>query len=115
MGLRIVARLYDQSEALVMSSALEAAGVPHWLYGAPQCRVDPYSEIAYDGYKIVVCEEELDSAIAVISEALSAPVHEGGRLSTRHLTLASLLLFFLFFGVVMPLKIRRWHDEQQAR
>jgi hypothetical protein len=110
MGLRIVARLYDQSEALVMSSVLEAADVPHWLYGAPQCRVDPFSEIAYDGYRIVVCNEDFTSAIAVLGEALSAPVREGGRLSTRHFSLISLFLFFVFPGIFLPLKLRRWHD-----
>ncbi|MCX7359594.1 MAG: hypothetical protein NT015_15810 [Alphaproteobacteria bacterium] len=92
-----------------MSSALEAAGVPHWHYGAPQCRVDPFSEIAYDGYKIVVCDEDLAAAIAVIGEALSAPVREGERLSIQHFTLMSLLLYF-FLGVFLPLKLRRWHD-----
>ena len=94
-----------------MSSALEAAGVPHWLYGAPQCRVDPFSEIAYDGYKIVVCDEDLDSAVGAIGEALSAPVREGERLSTQHFTLISLLLYFVFPGLLLPLKVRRWHDE----
>ena len=109
MGLQVIARLYDQSEALVMSGCLDAAGVPHWLFGAPQCRVDPFSEIAYDGYKIVVCDQDFDAALSVIAEATRNPLIEGERLSTRHLTIVSLCLFFVFPGLVAPLKVRRWH------
>lgn len=108
MGLRVVARLFDQSEALVIGSCLDAAGVPHWIYGAPQCRVDPFSEIAYDGYKIVVCDEDLEAACSVIDEARANAGLEGEALVVRPRALLSLFLFFVFPGVVAPLKRRQW-------
>jgi hypothetical protein len=73
MGLRIIARLYDRSEALVMSSCLEAAGVPHWVFGAEIVNINPLHEIVYDGYKLLVQEEHLAPALEILAEAVANP------------------------------------------
>jgi hypothetical protein len=98
-----------------MSSCLDAAGVPHWVFGAEMININPFHEITYDGYKITVCDDDLQQALNVIAEAHENPLREGERLSVRHLTILSLLLFFVFPGVLAPLKLRRWHDESDGQ
>lgn len=93
MGLRVVARMYDRSEALVMSTCLETAGVPHWTYGYELICINPFNEISYDGFKIVVCDEDIESALRVLQEARSRPLFDGERLSTHTLMIPSLLAF----------------------
>jgi hypothetical protein len=112
MELRIVARLYDRSETLVMSSCLDAAGVPHWVFGAELININPFHEIAYDGYRIVVNEGELETALAVIAEARINPLLEGERLSKQHIIVPHLLLTLLLGWVwvwAIPLRRYVWH------
>jgi hypothetical protein len=115
MGLRVIACLYDRSEALVMSTCLDAAGIPNWLFGAELININPFHEIAYHGYRLVVSDDDLQQALDVIGEARANPLVDGGRLHIRHLTILSLFLFFIFPGVIAPLKLRRWHDASDLR
>jgi hypothetical protein len=113
MGLRIVARLYDRSEALVMSSCLDAAGVPHWVFGTELININPFHEIAYEGYRIVVSDDELEATLAVIAEARSNPLLEGERLSKQHIIVPHLLLTLLLGWVwvwAFPLRRYIWHS-----
>ncbi len=113
MGLRIIARMYDRSEALVMSSCLEAAGVPHWVFGAEMININPLHEIAFDGYKLVTAEADLVTALNVLDEALANPAPSDERLEIRrfpisfavfHLVQLALVLMFLW----LPMRRYRW-------
>lgn len=113
MGLRTIARLYDRSEALVMSSCIEAAGIPHWVFGAEMININPFHEIAYDGYKITVCDDDVEGALAVLDEARSNPLLEGERLSKQHVIVPHLLLTFLlgwFWVWAVPVRLYRWRE-----
>lgn len=112
MGLRIIARMYDRSEALVMSSCLDAAGVLHWVFGAEMININPFNEITYDGYKIVVCPDDFQCAIDVLTEARANPLLEGERLSKQHVIVPHMLATFLlgwFWVWAIPLRRYSWH------
>ena len=94
MGLRLVARFYERSEAVVASAAVDAAGLPNWLENFNQIAVQPFWEIALHGFRLVVVEDDLAAALSVIEEAKQKRSFDGGRLSKRHLTLLTFALFF---------------------
>jgi hypothetical protein len=50
----------------------------------------------------------------VLEEARRKPLLEGERLSTHSFMIASMLLFLLG-GLIVPLKLRRWHDVSDRR
>lgn len=108
MGLRMIARMYDRSEAVVMSSALDASGIPNFIHGFEPISVNTFHEMAYDGLRIMVCDQDFYAALNVLKEARAKPLLEGERLSTHSLMIPSLLLFLLLLP--LPLKLRRWHD-----
>ncbi|PZO56231.1 MAG: hypothetical protein DCF16_00635 [Alphaproteobacteria bacterium] len=110
MGLRLVARLYDRSEALVMSSCLDAAGVPHFLFGAEMININPLHEIVYDGYKIIVCDDDLASSLAVLAEAQARPAECDEVLTTRHFPVTFAVFHlaqFLLVGLIFWIPMRR--------
>jgi hypothetical protein len=112
MGLRVIARLSDRSEALVMSSCLDAAGLPHWVFGAELININPFHEIAYHGYRIVACEDDLEVALAVLTEARAKPLLDGERLSKQHIIVPHMLLTFLLGWLwvwAIPLRRYAWH------
>jgi hypothetical protein len=112
MGLRVAAQSYDRSEALVMSSCLDAAGVIHWVFGAELININPFHEITYDGYRIVVCEGDFQSAAGVLREARAKPLLEGERLSKQHIIVPHMLATFLlgwFWVWAIPLRRYVWH------
>lgn len=98
-----------------MSSCLDAAGVPHWVFGAELININPFHEIAYEGYRIVVCDEDLLLAIGVLTEARATATLEGERLSKRAIIVPHLLVTLFFFptgfGIwYFPLRRFTWHD-----
>jgi hypothetical protein len=114
MGLRLIVRHYDRSEALVMSAALDAAGVPNFMHGFEMNSINPFHEVAYGGFCIMVCDQDFDVALRVLEEARRKPLLEGERLSTHSFMIASMLLVLLG-GLILPLKLRRWHDVSDRR
>lgn len=111
MGLVLLAHFYERNEALIAAGALEAAGVTVFVENARQMGVQPLYEIALGGYRLMVPEEELGTALAVIEEARRNPVREGGSLTQRTYLLLSLALTLLMM-VVLPFRTSRWHEVQ---
>jgi hypothetical protein len=111
MGLRLVAHYYDRNEALIVSAAVDAAGIPNFLENAEQNSVQPFYQVALGGFRLMVCEQDLHDALAIIEEARRNPVREGERLSQRTYPLSSLMLF-LVIGVPLPFRTSTWRDHQ---
>lgn len=112
MGLRLLAHYYDRSEALVVQSVLNAAGVLSFVENYNLVAMKPFSELALGGFRLMVCEADVDDAVAVIREARSNPLLEGECLSTRYWPWAFFAVHLLqwwfvgFFCVWIPI---RWH------
>ena len=120
MGLRLVARHYDRSEALVASAALDAAGIPNWVEGFNQVAIQPFHEIALQGYRLMVVDHDVADAVAVLREAMRKRSFEGERLSVDYrlgLTMLLWLVPFFFFLVplYLPMKRHKWHDVSEER
>lgn len=111
MGLRLLAHFYERNEALIVAGALESAGLVVFVENARQMGVQPFYEIALGGYRLMVPEEELGPALAVIEEARRNPVREGGKLTQRTYILLSLALTLLTM-VVLPFRTSKWHEDQ---
>lgn len=94
-----------------MSSCLEAAGVPHWVFGAEMINIDPLTEIVYDGYKLVTNEEDLPAALAILTEAKANPASCEERLDVR-LFPWTFAIFHLsqlmWIGLLLWLPMRRY-------
>jgi hypothetical protein len=86
---------------------LDAAGVVAFLENQAQNSVAPLEEIARGGYRLMVPGEELNMALAVLSEARANPLREGEQLTQRTFIFLSLVLMAVAF-VFMPLRTRRW-------
>lgn len=114
MGLRLLAHYFDRNEALIVSGVLDAAGVTNFLHNSAQISIYPFHEIAYGGYRIVVCEEELLDALNVIDEARRKRSFEGERLVQRAYIVPSLVLLALF-GIVLPFRTSKWHAPIDPR
>lgn len=118
MGLRLVAHYFDRCEAQIVASALDAAGIPAFVHGLDVLTVQPYYEVAFSGYRVMACEDDLAAAVAVLREARRKPIHEGERLVTNHHILfgiAPLLTFFMGNWVLyLPFRTHDWRtlDEQ---
>jgi hypothetical protein len=109
MGLRLVAHYFERNEAFIALGALEASGLVAFLENHAQISVTPFEEIARGGYRLMVLEQELESAIAVLDEARRRRSFEGERLSQRTYLALSLLLLFSM-GIFMPFRTSRWHE-----
>ena len=107
MGLRLVAHYYDRNEALIVSAALDAAGVPTFLENHEQNANLPFEQIALGGFRVMVCEQDLAAALGVLEEARRASSFEGEQLSQRTFWVPSLLLVLLT-GIPLPFRISRW-------
>ena len=114
MGLRLVAHYFDRNEAFIASGALHAAGVTSWLDSHGQISIQPFSEVALGGYRLMVCEEELEDAVAILQEARRKRSFEGERLEQRTYIAFSLLLL-LSVGMFMPFRTSTWHDVDAHR
>lgn len=113
MGMVLLARFYERNEALIVAGALEAAGVVVFVENGRQVELQPFHEIALGGYRLMVPEEELGQALAVIDEARRSPIIEGGTLSQRTYIFGSLLILVLF-GFFVPLRTSTWRDADEA-
>ncbi len=109
MGLRLVARYYDRMEAVVVSAALDAAGIPNWLENYNQIWIQPFHDIALHGFRLMVVDEDLAAALATIKEARRTRSFEGERLSKDHRLATTLLVFaatwfipWYLFGIGIP-------------
>ena len=109
MALRLLAHFYERNEALIACGALEAAGVYAVLINRAQIEIMPFHEIALGGYRLMVMEEELASAVGVLREARAKRSFEGERLSQRTYIGVSIILLFLI-GMFMPFRTSKWHD-----
>jgi hypothetical protein len=114
MGLRLLARYYERNEAYIAFGALEAAGVVAFLENPAQSSVTPFEEIARGGYRLMVPDEELEAAIAVMEEARRDRSFEGERLSQRTYIALSLVLMFTI-GMFMPFRTSTWHEVHGER
>lgn len=109
MGLRLLAHFYERNEALIARGALDAAGVFVLIENHALNSIQPFHEIALGGYRLLVPEEELAAAIAILEEARRSRSFEGERLSQR--TFIALSLFLLFaIGTFLPFRTSKWHD-----
>jgi hypothetical protein len=113
MGLRLVAHYLDRSEAVVVSSMLDAAGVPNFIEIFQQVWVRPLKEIAMGGFRLMVAEEDLAVALEVLPEAQANPAPCDELLTVRHFPvtfavfhLAQLMLIGLFLWV--PMRQHQW-------
>ena len=113
MGLRLVAHYYDRNEALIALGAVEAAGLVAFLENQAQMSVVPLEEVARGGYRLMVPEQELDDAIAVLQEARQRRSFEGERLSQRTYIALSLLLL-IAIGMFFPFRTSTWHDVGES-
>lgn len=108
MGLRLLAHFLERNEAYIVGGALEAAGIVCFIDTAT-LSILPYHELAFGGHRVLVREEDLERALAVIDEARRKRSFEGERLSQR--TYMSLsVLAYLAVGLIMPLRTTTWHD-----
>lgn len=69
MGLGLVAHYFDRNEALIAVSVLGAAGLAGFLINSAQISVQPFHEVALGGFRLMVVDEELEAALAVLQEA----------------------------------------------
>jgi hypothetical protein len=109
MGLRLVAHYFNRNEALIVRATLEAAGVPVFVESDIQNSVLPFHEITLGGYRVMVCEEDLLVALAVVDEAVRNRSWEGERLSQRTYFVVTFLLY-VFVGLILPFRTSTWHS-----
>ncbi len=113
MGLRLVAHYFDRSEAFVVRSTLEAAGVAVFMENYNQVALKPFSEVALGGFRLMVIEEELSAALSVLKEAAANPASCDQVLQTRHYPVSFLAFHIaqvLMVGLILwiPMRTYRW-------
>ena len=110
MGLRLVAHYYDRVEALLAFSVLDAAGIPVFLESSALLTVDPGYLGAVGGFRVVVCEQDLEAAVAVLGEARAHPLTEGEPLHVEFDALNGVFSFIvgLLAAAPAPIRGRRW-------
>lgn len=116
MGLRLVAHYYDRSEAYVARSVLEDAGMLALIPNDQVLRMVPYYTMAFGGYRLLVCEEELEDAVALLRDAVAHPLNDGEKLVVRGDLLDRALTFFCGYlagGAPFTLRRREWLETPQ--
>jgi hypothetical protein len=113
MALRLLAHFYDRNEALIATGALEAAGIVVFIENAAMVSINPLHEIALAGFRLMVPEQELPDAIAIIEEARRTRSFEGERLSQRTYIALSMILMALM-GTFLPFRTSKWHHVSEA-
>jgi len=108
MVMRLLAHYFDRNEALIVNGALTAAGVPNFL-NSPALGILPFHDIALGGHRIMVPEEEVENAIALLEEAWRMRSFEGERLSQQSHFAKSFLVYYLT-GLPLPFRTSQWHD-----
>ncbi len=95
---------------MIAERALDAAGIPVFLHSGALLTVDPGYTIAVGGFRLLVCDEDLEAAIAVLEEARRNPLREGESLDVE-LNFVNGVLSFVVGGVCAapaPIRNRRW-------
>lgn len=112
MGLQLVAHYYDRVEGLIAFSTIDAAGIPVFLQSAMLLSVDPCYLGAVGGYRLVVCDEDVEAAVAILHEARRNPLQEGETLEVEFGFLQGLLTFLVGMAADAPATIRgrKWRD-----
>lgn len=110
MGVCAAAVTFDRSEALVISAALDAAGIPNWIWWYNTIWNVPRWTFALYGFRIVV-----EEAVAVLNEAQANPcaapeeiVIRGGFFDR----VFSFALGYLSGGAPMPLRKLEWRQNK---
>jgi hypothetical protein len=116
MGLRLVAHYFDRSEALIVRGALQAAGVAAFVDGFYLLTAYPFYEVTCHGYRIVVPEEDLADAVAILRQARANPLREGEALIAQRDVAFPVLavVLFLILGIYLPLRGYEWSGAQGA-
>lgn len=78
MGVVLMAGYLERQEALIARSVLHAAGIFAVIDNEDMLRNRPDLTLALGGYRLLVLEDEVEAAIAVLREALDNPITEGG-------------------------------------
>jgi hypothetical protein len=117
MGVRLAAVVFDRSEALVISAALDAAGIANWIYWYNTNCNSPAQILVYDGFQVVVAEQSLEEAAAVLDEARANPCADTEVLAVRGNVfdrIAGFVFGFLLLGgAPMPLRETSWQPAPQ--
>ncbi len=110
MGLRLVAHYYDRVEALIAFSAVDASGTPVFLESLNTLTLDNGYLGALGGFRLVVCEEDVAAAVAILGEARANPLREGEVLDVEFdlLHCALSLAVGLIGSAPSPIRTRRW-------
>jgi hypothetical protein len=110
MGLRLVAHYYDRIDALIAFSVVDAAGIPVFLESQALLTVDPAYACAIGGFRLVVCEQDVEAAVAALLEARDSPLREGEALKTEFDLLNGVLSFAvgLLAGAPAAIRGRKW-------
>lgn len=72
MSLAVVARYSDMIEAQVVRTALVSSGIPAWVADEGYGRLDPFMQVALQGYRVCVPAIDLEIAREVLTSAQSA-------------------------------------------
>jgi len=113
MGLRLVAHYYDRVEALIVFSALDAAGVPVFVESHSLLTVDPGYLGALGGFRLVVCEEDLEAALSILQEARTPLSPDADILEIEFDLLNGVASFLVgvFASAPSPIRGRRWKTQ----
>jgi hypothetical protein len=83
MGLRLLVSYYDYNEAVIARAALDHAGIFAFVANEDLLRIAPYYNLAVGGFRLLVCEPDLEDAVSVLRDAVANPLEEGERLIVR--------------------------------
>ncbi len=107
-----MAHYYDRVEALVVFSVIDAAGIPVFLESLALLTIDYGYLGAVGGFRIVVCEEDIDAAVEIVREARASPVKEGEVLDVEFDALNGVLSLIVgaLASAPAPIRGRRWRS-----
>jgi hypothetical protein len=117
MGLRLLTVFFDRSEALVARSALDAAGIFTALHNLDILVTAPYYTLGLGGYRLLVCEDDIEAASSIVAEALGNPALAHERLKVDGDGLDYVLSFVVGLvagGAPAAVRRRRWVADVAA-
>src|SRR5262245_36081087 len=113
MGLRTAAYFLERTEAVVARSALEGAGLLAFIGGEDWRAMVPYHTLALGGYRLLVCDEDMEEAIEILRAARTSAVADGEELVVTADLLdyaLSLPVGLLAGGAPAPVRRRVWRN-----
>jgi len=111
MGLRTAAYFLERTEAVVARSALEDAGLLVFIGNEDWLRALPSYTLALGGYRLLVCEDDMEDALDILRAAQRGGPDTGEELVvTADILDCALSLFFGVFAGGAPVRVRsrRW-------